>query len=359
MINNVTSFQLDISEKRKWAVGIFFYIIVTPVLLFFAWYRLDEGYIIYAAILFSIVILFTIITTLIYRGFPSGPLYRILSFSIVLFFSAILIMGRLLDNYTAWIIIYPLFVFYMFGKHEGIIWSAIFLIIIGFLSLCRDPLLHTEPLPKSYVLRFMITYAIVMSMTYAYEIVRQYYQDMMELKHDLLMKEKEKLSILARTDYLTKLSNRQYITELIAYERGRAKRSNKSYSIAIGDIDNFKAVNDSYGHDCGDMVLKKIADIMRSTVRHQDYVARWGGEEFLLLLPETDSIGAQTVAEKIRAEIENVSFQCLGSSFSITMSFGVSQLHGIAEDMQETIKNADRALYRAKNAGKNIVIIDD
>ena len=229
----------------------------------------------------------------------------------------------------------------------------------GFISLCRDPLFHTEPLPKSYVLRFMITYAIIMSMTYAYEIVRQYYQDMMELKHDLLMKEKEKLSILARTDYLTKLSNRQYITELIAYERGRAKRSNKSYSIAIGDIDNFKAVNDSYGHDCGDMVLKKIADIMRSTVRHQDYVARWGGEEFLLLLPETDSIGARTVAEKIRADVENVSFQCLGSSFSITMSFGVSQLHGIAEDMQETIKNADRALYRAKNAGKNIVIIDD
>lgn len=123
----------------------------------------------------------------------------------------------------------------------------------------------------------------------------------------------------------------------------------------MSDIDGFKQFNDNYGHDCGDYVLKEIASLLQGSVRKQDVVSRWGGEEFLFLLPETGSEGAVKTAEKIRKKIEAKKFHYKGLDLHITLTFGVTSC-GWEEDSGEAIKRADTALLLGKNKGKNCVV---
>ena len=156
----------------------------------------------------------------------------------------------------------------------------------------------------------------------------------------------------ATKDVLTSLYNRRKMTDLIEYEYDRALRNRLPFSIIITDIDHFKKVNDTYGHDCGDEVLKEIAQTLMSLIRKQDQVGRWGGEEFLLLLPETDTKGALTLAEKIRSEIEQSSYHCSKTELKLTMTFGISSFSDEKTD-KTVIKEADLALYDGKNNGRN------
>ena len=173
--------------------------------------------------------------------------------------------------------------------------------------------------------------------------------------HDKLENTHEQLKEIARTDPLTGLSNRRDIIEKIEYEQIRFERSKNSFVIIIGDLDFFKSINDKYGHDCGDYVLKEVAQTMRSTIRKQDIVARWGGEEFLLLLPETPLEGGKVAAEKVREKIENSNFKYNNDLLSVTITFGVSVYNNIME-IDDCIKKADQALYRGKHKGRNCVV---
>jgi len=155
----------------------------------------------------------------------------------------------------------------------------------------------------------------------------------------------------AITDKLTGLFNRSIIDTLVQVEIERAKRNNKPISILLFDIDHFKKINDTYGHDKGDYTLKTIAEIAKRILRKSDYIIRWGGEEFLVILPETDLDGAIKVAEKIRSNVENYNFKDIGK---VTVSIGVTMLK-IGEPLDNAIKRADEALYAAKNKGRNRV----
>ncbi len=168
-----------------------------------------------------------------------------------------------------------------------------------------------------------------------------------------IMKLKNVAEKKAITDKLTGLFNRSIIDTLIQVEIERAKRNNKPISILLFDIDHFKKINDTYGHDKGDYALKTIAEIARRTLRKSDYVLRWGGEEFLVILPETDLDGATKVAEKIRSNIENYNFKDIGK---VTVSIGVTMLK-MGEPLNNAIKRVDEALYAAKNKGRNRVEI--
>jgi diguanylate cyclase (GGDEF)-like protein len=171
-----------------------------------------------------------------------------------------------------------------------------------------------------------------------------------------LSKAYDKMETLARTDPLTGLSNRRDFIEKLQFEITRFERTQIPFSIILCDIDDFKLVNDQYGHDSGDYVLAGIADIIKSTVRKQDIVGRWGGEEFILLLPDARLGGGKRAAEDIRKNIESKSFHINNYTFSITMTFGVSQ-YDRAMDMESCIKKADEALYSGKGIGKNRVIL--
>ena len=167
---------------------------------------------------------------------------------------------------------------------------------------------------------------------------------------------KEKSNLLeyqASHDKLTGLFNRNKFDELYSKELKRAKRYENDLSVILFDIDNFKLINDTNGHQIGDNVLKEISQLMLNSIREQDIPVRWGGEEFVVLLPHTNIEGSKTVAEKIRESIAKHKFTEL--NIDITASFGVSQMN--EEDSVDTlISKSDKNLYEAKNSGKNKVI---
>lgn len=162
-----------------------------------------------------------------------------------------------------------------------------------------------------------------------------------------------RLEEMSRTDALTGLANRRGFVEASAQEMTRARRSGKPWSVLIADLDEFKKINDRHGHAAGDDALRETAAILRRAVRAQDLAGRWGGEEFVLLLPETTATGAMQAAETIRQAVESHAF----GAFPLTISIGVAEHRG-EETLEMTIAAADRALYRAKEGGRNRVIAD-
>lgn len=171
-------------------------------------------------------------------------------------------------------------------------------------------------------------------------------------KNDLV----RKLDALSRIDPLTKISNRRDILEKLNDEQANYERYGKSFAIAMGDIDFFKKINDSHGHDAGDLVLKKVAILIKKQLRQVDKLSRWGGEEFLMVLPETTLLGAAKVAEKIKFAIERSKFKFQDTNLNVTMSFGVSCHTGQDGNLEELIKKADQLLYQAKENGRNKVV---
>ena len=161
----------------------------------------------------------------------------------------------------------------------------------------------------------------------------------------------EKLRELSEKDHLTMIFNRRKLFELLGTEVAKAKRYTRPLSIIMLDIDHFKKVNDTYGHNIGDIVLKTTTNIVGGVIRQVDMFARYGGEEFIVLCPETAAGGALVLAEKIRMAVETYSYPAVGK---ITISAGVAELSG-EETGAALIKKADEALYLAKNRGRNRV----
>ncbi|MBK3332423.1 diguanylate cyclase [Persephonella atlantica] len=169
------------------------------------------------------------------------------------------------------------------------------------------------------------------------------------------------LKLMASTDPLTKLYNRRYFKEVSKHFVFSAKRENEPLSVLMLDIDKFKSINDTYGHDVGDKVIKTIANILTKNRRKSDLLCRWGGEEFLILLPNTNVEGAFSVAEKIRKTVENTDINVSDEKqIKITVSIGISQMELKEEDnLEPAIRRADEALYTAKERGRNCIVLKD
>jgi len=162
----------------------------------------------------------------------------------------------------------------------------------------------------------------------------------------------EKITSLSEIDHLTEMYNRRKITELFDSEYVRYKRYKYPLSIMIIDIDFFKKINDRYGHNQGDITLKEIASILKKEVRESDHVGRWGGEEFLVICPETNIEGANILAEKLRSTINDYAFTNVGHT---TASFGITTCSDDCT-FESMIIRADKALYTAKAEGRNKVV---
>lgn len=160
---------------------------------------------------------------------------------------------------------------------------------------------------------------------------------------------------LAITDALTGLYNRRKMYEMIKLEQTRLQRSSKAFVLVISDLDFFKNINDQYGHDCGDYVLRQVSCLMQETLRKQDIMSRWGGEEFILLLPETDLPGAKKVIEVLRDVIADHTFNYQSNQFGITMTFGMSLFDG-SESIEKVLMQADQLLYKGKEKGRNCIM---
>ncbi len=163
------------------------------------------------------------------------------------------------------------------------------------------------------------------------------------------------VEVASRTDPLTGMKNRRGFLEAGDWAVIRARRSRIPLCVLLCDVDFFKKVNDKLGHNVGDFLLKEIASLLHRRVRGQDIVARWGGDEFILLLPDTDLDGAYYLAESIRSSVARMSFNYEGAIFSVTISIGIAE-HKIGTNLEDTIALADLALYRAKEEGRNRVV---
>jgi diguanylate cyclase (GGDEF)-like protein len=166
----------------------------------------------------------------------------------------------------------------------------------------------------------------------------------------------EEIYRLTTVDGLTQVYNKRYLLETLDREISRAHRYGRPLSLIMFDIDHFKKINDTYGHLAGDHVLKEMASAIKSRIRREDIMGRYGGEEFVIALPEIDNYNALIFAEKIRRLVEKHDFIFEDVRIPVTISIGISTAWDELENPEDFIKEADANLYRAKNSGRNCCV---
>lgn len=192
------------------------------------------------------------------------------------------------------------------------------------------------------------TYELHISYVREVDLIRIYVLDITQRK-----RAEAEIHLLATTDSLTGIANRREFSAILAREVDRAKRYGTPMSLAMYDLDYFKRVNDTFGHDVGDYVLQTVTRLVKENIRANDVVARWGGEEFMVLMPQSDVQAARNASEKLRLAIAAHHFDKVGS---LTASFGVAAFEP-QDDLNSLLKRVDDAVYRAKEQGRNRVEI--
>ncbi|HHF7373680.1 TPA: GGDEF domain-containing protein [Legionella bozemanae] len=256
--------------------------------------------------------------------------------------------------------------FFLKGRREGFLWMVfiVIAIVLGhYCSYFNTGYSHFDILTTSLYLLglFFIcdNYGLIQEEQKEHlnslnalleETVRKRTRELEETNKALEI-EKQALRYLSYTDQLTGLYNRHKLQELFEFEKNQVLRYKTDLSIILMDLDSFKSVNDEYGHQAGDMVLKEIALILQSSLRSSDVVARWGGEEFLIITPKTALNEAVKVADSLRQKIKSSPFSYVGK---MTASFGVAVFKK-EDNLEQLIQRADHALYLAKESGKDRV----
>jgi len=173
----------------------------------------------------------------------------------------------------------------------------------------------------------------------------------------ILLATKQQLEVMAHTDELTQVPNRRHFHTILDSELSRARRHNTPLCIAYVDLDHFKWINDTHGHEAGDVVLQAVASVISTNLRSEDSIGRLGGEEFCLCLPNTDTKNSLEPCERYRSLIENLSIQTESVTLSVTASFGLTRFLAESDDSNHLLARADEALYRAKHLGRNRIEI--
>ncbi len=252
-----------------------------------------------------------------------------------------------------WTLCFPLFVIPILGSQKGIIMTFLFYLILVPMVYLGIGEWDNGFWNRTAFLRFFVASLTVVYTAYFFESSSvAAYQTILDIR----IKEKSylnKLENLSVTDQLTGLHNRRYFDEHFKLERKKVSRYNKMLCLIMIDIDHFKLVNDKYGHQIGDEVLKEFSKLLRRNLRNTDVLSRWGGEEFIVLLPETSLSNGLLIAEKIRGVVAGHIFNKVGK---ITASFGISEVTSRMNSNREAIHLADQALYQAKHQGRNRVV---
>ncbi|MCX6062480.1 MAG: EAL domain-containing protein [Campylobacterales bacterium] len=181
--------------------------------------------------------------------------------------------------------------------------------------------------------------------------IENYFNKMLDSIQDYY----EKLQELSDRDYLTGLYNRRKFEEFLSYEIDRSLRHHHKFTVIMIDLDNFKYINDTYGHASGDLVLKEVTQIFKSNLRNADILARLGGDEFAVILPETPYGSGYVVIEKLRSRLESATISLMIDQISLTASFGIAEYPEQGENIESLLTGSDLAMYKAKKAGKNTI----
>ncbi len=271
--------------------------------------------------------------------------------AITILFISGFINGNQEINSTFFLLLYPIASFSIRGLKEGLVWTFSLLLILITIYTQMSFLYNVYSFIFFCIAYFMVSYLLYWYRHYELKIFTKMFQ-VNELKEELEEKNKE-LKRIAITDKLTNIYNRVKLDSKMEAEMNRAQRFGHGFSIIIIDIDYFKEVNDNYGHQIGDCVLIEMAGLLKSHVRNTDTLGRWGGEEFLIICPETKEEGVLKLANNLQKTIEENTFSTIGSK---TASFGITTyING--DNTNSMLKRADDALYKAKTTGRNKVEI--
>lgn len=288
-------------------------------------------------------------TILIYAKTPRHQLLSAgtLIGCLVLLMAALVITGGNENTGPLWIFIVPPVAMFFGGFVRGIITNVVFILFIAVLVFYNNEALLLTSYSYEFKTRLIYAYLTVTFLSAFYEYSRQ-------KTFETVQQLSEKFAHQALHDPLTSLPNRRGAQQQIDQELARRERSNTPFTVILCDIDHFKSINDEYGHDAGDIVLSAIAELFRKTVRKQDIVSRWGGEEFLFALPDTDFNNGFQLAEKIRRTLADTAIEFKNHSLHVTASFGVCELN---EDitLNKALSVADKGMYQAKSQGRNRV----
>ncbi|PIE44270.1 MAG: GGDEF domain-containing protein [Gammaproteobacteria bacterium] len=247
-----------------------------------------------------------------------------------------------------WFYIFPPLIFYLIGLQAGLIvlipCSALIVLFFRFPEL---PFVTTE-YNADFQFRFLASFCFVTSFSYILDYSRRRTRNeliQLAIKHETASK----------TDELTGLANRREMINCLQTEQRRFQRYGHHFSVVLIDIDHFKSINDNYGHDAGDQVLKGFGRLLKSHSRQMDMVGRWGGEEFLMMLPETTLVQALALTERLRSDVEKEFFSFNNTRIEVRISAGVCSISQ-TENLEDLLRLADMNLYEAKNKGRNRII---
>ncbi|MAE58710.1 MAG: GGDEF domain-containing protein [Halobacteriovorax sp.] len=274
--------------------------------------------------------------------------------SITLLISCLMILTLLLlisggkDNTgPLWIYLVPPVTMFFAGFVRGLLALIAYTVTCAVILFGFDEKLLMTSYTYAFKSRLLYSFLTVSFLSAFYEFSRQ-------KSYETALYLSEQFERQAKHDHLTQLLNRRGAQQSLEKEYARMKRDNQVFSIAIADIDRFKSINDTLGHEQGDEVLKKISKVFSDRLRGQDVLARWGGEEFMFIFPNTDESGAVHALEQIKAALNSSPLNIGDQALHVTSSFGVSEVNS-TNSVASAIKQADKALYFAKENGRDKV----
>ena len=239
-----------------------------------------------------------------------------------------------------WFPMVYLMAFNLFSRRQALRFSLVYLalgLLAGGIGLLLSPSLNVSAVNTA--LQFALSNITYLALLYMFAHLRRYYAQMHQMAH---------------TDALTNLTNRRAMQLRLESELDRARRYNRPFALLLADLDHFKQVNDTYGHSVGDQVLREVAGRLALHLRESDSLARWGGEEFLILAPETDLHQAQLLAQRLLEAIREAPI----SGVPVTLSLGAA-CYRQGDSIAALLSRADEALYRAKASGRNQVVLEE
>lgn len=289
-----------------------------------------------------------LIALFLLRYFHRSNNVRKTSVLLVVFYTSLLISYILIsgpnDYAFSWVLIFPAISYFLLGRNAGRFVTSISLVLLILSFTLFSPLWPSADFSFISLVNLLFAALCITILISFSELSRAKAYDFIRLKNEELMR-------LSHTDALTGISNRLKLDEVMLKELARVRRGTPHFSVIMGDLDFFKRFNDNFGHLAGDQILIEIAAAIVPICRLTDTVGRWGGEEFLIICPETSCEGAMILAEKVRKAVESLPLHRYGT---VTISLGVT-CSKLDDDINTVIQRADKALYLAKSAGRNQV----
>lgn len=274
---------------------------------------------------------------------------NIILYSLMVLMVYMVYTGGVHNTGPLWIFLVAPVTLFIHGLKRGLLGIAVFVVVISTMMFFPDNQLLGTEYTFHFKTRLLLSFLTITFLAAFYEYSREdSFQQALNIS-----KEFEKL---AKLDPLTKLSNRRDALEKLTYEYSRMERTKEPVSILLCDLDHFKSVNDNYGHPAGDQLLQEISQQFKSCIRAQDTVSRWGGEEFLFILPQTNAQQAVHLSEKLHECLRSFSIKYQEHDIGCTISIGACEISP-TKSISEVLQLADNALYQAKADGRNQTVL--